>query len=119
MVYPENAQQPLCHDTVGRRLLCGDDRRRTAQHRRLHEICLYGTLFRMPERQKELLIAISKAGDAESLTSGAFLQKYRLSSASSVQSATKGLLEKDYITHEQGKYRIYDQFFGVWLNENY
>ena len=77
------------------------------------------TLFRMPERQKELLIAISKAGDAESLTSGAFLQKYRLSSASSVQSATKGLLEKDYITHEQGKYRIYDQFFGVWLNENY
>lgn len=28
------------------------------------------TLFRMPERQKELLIAISKAGDAESLTSG-------------------------------------------------
>ena len=43
------------------------------------------TLFRMPERQKELLIAISKAGDAESLTSGggispeipSFVRKFR------------------------------------------
>lgn len=77
------------------------------------------TLFRMPERQKELLIAISKEGRASSVTSGSFIKKYRLSSASTVQAAMKGLLEKDYITHEEGRYHIYDLFFGIWLRENY
>lgn len=76
-------------------------------------------LFRMPEKQKELLIAITKEGKAQSITSGAFIKKYKLASASSVQSALKGLLEKDFITHEQGIYQIYDRFFGIWLKQNY
>lgn len=76
-------------------------------------------LFRLPERQKELLIAINKEDRAEAVTSGTFVKKYSLPSPSSVQAALKGLLEKDFITHEQGIYRIYDRFFGIWLNENY
>ena len=76
-------------------------------------------LFRIPEKQKELLIAINKEGKAEKITSGDFISKYSLPSASSVQSALKGLLEKDFITYEQGYYQIYDRFFGIWLNENY
>lgn len=76
-------------------------------------------LFRMPEKQKELLIAITKEGKAQNLTSGAFIKKYKLTSASSVQAALKGLLEKDFITQEKNTYRIYDQFFGIWLKENY
>lgn len=76
-------------------------------------------LFRMPEKQKELLIAITKDGKAQSITSGAFIKKYKLASASSVQSALRGLLEKDFITHEQGIYQIYDRLFGIWLKENY
>lgn len=76
-------------------------------------------LFRMPEKQKETLIAIVKEGKAQNLTSGAFIRKYRLASASSVQSALKGLLEKDFVTQEQGFYQIYDKFFGMWLNANY
>ena len=76
-------------------------------------------LFRLPERQKELLIAISKEGAARAVTSGEFVQKYSLPSPSSVQAALKGLLEKDFVTHEQGVYRIYDKFFGIWLNKNY
>ena len=76
-------------------------------------------LFRLPERQKELLIAISKEGVARAVTSGEFVQKYSLPSPSSVQAALKGLLEKDFVTHEQGVYRIYDKFFGIWLNKNY
>ena len=36
-----------------------------------------------------------------------------------MQAALKGLLEKDFVTHEQGVYRIYDKFFGIWLNKNY
>lgn len=76
-------------------------------------------LFRLPERQKELLVAISKEGAARAVTSGKFVQKYSLPSPSSVQAALKGLLEKDFVTHEQGVYRIYDKFFGIWLNKNY
>ena len=53
------------------------------------------TLFRLPERQKELLIAIAKEGNAKSITSGEFVKRYSLTSPSSVQAAAKGLLEKD------------------------
>lgn len=76
-------------------------------------------LFRLPERQKEVLIAINKEGEARAIQSAGFIRKYSLPGASSVQAAVKGLLEKDFITHEQGVYRIYDRFFGLWLNENY
>ncbi len=77
------------------------------------------TLFRLPEKQKELLIAITKEGKAKSLTSSQFVQKYKLSSSSSVQAALKGLLEKDFITVEKDEYQIYDKFLGIFLQENY
>ncbi len=76
-------------------------------------------LFRIPEKQKELLIAITKEGKASAVTSGDFVKKYNLTSPSSVQSALRGLLEKDFITYEQGQYQIYDRFFGIWLKENF
>lgn len=76
-------------------------------------------LFRLPEKQKELLIAITKEGKAKAITSGAFIKKYKLASASSVQSALKGLLEKEFVTQEMGVYQIYDRFLGIWLQENY
>ena len=66
-----------------------------------------------------MLIAITKDGKAQSITSGAFIKKYKLASASSVQSALRGLLEKDFITHEQGLYQIYDRLLGIWLKDNY
>ena len=76
-------------------------------------------LFRLPEKQKELLIAIAKEGKATALTSGVFVHKYKLTSASSAQVALRGLLAKDFVTQEAGEYRIYDKFFGIWLVENY
>lgn len=77
------------------------------------------TLFRLPEKQKELLIAIAKEGKASAITSANFIQKHKLKSASSVQAAQKVLLEKDYITSEKGEFIVYDRFFGIWLNENF
>ena len=50
------------------------------------------------------------------MLSSAFIRKYRLSSTSSVQSALKGLLEKDFVTLEEGAYEVYDKFFALWLN---
>lgn len=77
------------------------------------------TLFRLPEKQKELLITIAKERKAKAITSSQYIKKYRLASASSVQAAIKGLLEKDFVTSEQGTYYIYDKFFALWLTQNY
>ena len=43
--------------------------------------------------------------------SGCFVKK----SASSVQSALKGLMKKDLITRTEKGYRVYDFFFAEWL----
>jgi DNA-binding MarR family transcriptional regulator len=76
-------------------------------------------LFRLPEKQKELLVAIAKEGNVKALTSGDFIKKHRLHSSSSVQAALKGLLEKDFITKESDEFQIYDKFFGIWLKESW
>lgn len=71
-------------------------------------------LFQLPPKQKEVLLAICREGKATNLTSQPFLQRHRLT-ASTVQAAVRGLLEKDFITHELGTYSLYDQFFAQWL----
>ena len=79
----------------------------------------YETLLRqMPEKQRNVLIAISAEGEARSVKSGAFAKKYHLPSPSSVNSALKGLLEKDFITQEGDAYMVYDKFFDMWLRKN-
>lgn len=72
-------------------------------------------LFQLPSKQKDLLIAICQEGKAQQITSGKFIKKYHLTSASSVQSAIKGLLDKEFVTMEMGTYEVYDKFFGLWL----
>lgn len=76
-------------------------------------------LFRLPDKQKQVLIALAKNGPTRSITAGAFIRQYRLSSASTVQSAMKGLLEKDFVTVEQGVYSVYDLFLAEWLRRRY
>ena len=61
---------------------------------RANEFAYQSTLFQLPPKQKELLVAICKEGKAQNLTSSAFIRKYHLPGSSSVQSAIKGLLEK-------------------------
>lgn len=76
----------------------------------------YEALFyQMPEKQRDLFLAIAAEGRASSISGGAFIRKHHLTSASSVQSATKGLLDKDFITHDKGTYWVYDQIFVLWL----
>ena len=82
---------------------------------RANEFTYQSILFQLPSKQKKLLIAISKAGKAENITSADFIRRYSLSSPSSVQSAIKGLLEKNYVTTSLGVYEVYDKFFALWL----
>lgn len=84
----------------------------------------YDTIFReilsnIPEKQKELLYAIALDGEASSITSAAFVRKHSLSSASSVQSAVKKLLEKDLITENGKIYAVSDKFFGIWISTQF
>lgn len=72
-------------------------------------------LCQMPEKQRNLFLAISAEGQAESISGGQFVRKYRLPSSSSVLSAAKGLLDKDFITQDKGTYSTYDIFFVEWL----
>lgn len=76
-------------------------------------------LYQLPEKQKELMVAICKEGKAIALTSGKFIHKYSLPSSSSVQSALKGLLEKDFVTKEGAYYMVYDRFFSLWLKRSF
>ena len=78
-----------------------------------------GMLSMLPEKQKEVLIAISKQGKAIEITSFEFIKKYGLRSSSSVQSAVNQLLEKEFVTREDNIYRVYDRFFCLWLTDVY
>lgn len=63
-------------------------------------------LSNIPEKQKALLYAIAGEGEAERITSSDFIKRHGLTSASSVQSAAKKLLEKDIITGPRGRRRL-------------
>lgn len=77
------------------------------------------TLFLLSERQKEMLYAIAKEGKAENVTSGAFIKKHGLQSASSVQTAVRQLSDKEIITTQNQTYQVYDRFFGFWLQKEF
>ena len=76
------------------------------------------TMYNLPQKQKELLIAFSKNGVTKEPQSETFLSKYGLT-ASSVQSARRGLLQKELITEELGTITLYDKFLDIWINRNY
>lgn len=73
-------------------------------------------LFQLPPKQKEVLMAICKEGKAKEITSSKFLRTYKFT-ASLVQGAIKGLLDKVFVTCELGEYSIYDKFFEGWLRK--
>ena len=76
-------------------------------------------LANLATKQKQVLQAIAKEREAQGITSSAFIKKYNLPSASSVQAAVKGLMEKNLITQTDGVYRVYDYFFADWLATEY
>lgn len=73
--------------------------------------------LKTPEKQRNVFIAIAVEGEARSVKSGPFAKKYHLISPSSVNSALKGLLEKDFITQQNDAYVVYDKFFDLWLKK--
>ena len=70
-------------------------------------------------KQKQVLQAIALEGTVRSATSGAFIKKYSLDSASSVQAAINGLNEKEIISNTNNEIKVYDYFFGWWVRNRY
>lgn len=76
------------------------------------------TLSRLTLPQKELLYAIADEGRAQRITSGQFIKRHYLQSASSVQAAMRKLMEYGLVTTKDGSYYIEDQLFYHWLQNN-
>jgi AAA+ ATPase superfamily predicted ATPase len=76
------------------------------------------TLSRLTLPQKELLYAIADEGHAQRITSGQFIKRHYLQSASSVQSAIRKLMEYGLVTASDGSYYIEDRLFNYWLLNN-
>lgn len=75
-------------------------------------------MTRLTAKQKALLLALAHSGKDIQLTSGEFIKKYHLTSASAVQRSLLALQEKDIVTSSNGKYYIYDYFLYYWLNQD-
>jgi len=76
-------------------------------------------LSNIPAKQKALLYAIAKDGVAVNITSSQFIKKHNLTSASSVQSAIKILLNKDLVSEINKTYSLNDKLLAIWINEIY
>lgn len=74
-----------------------------------------GMLYQMPEKQRNVFLAIGRDREVKGISGGNFAKRHHLPSPSAVVSAVKGLLEKDFITQDKNVYKIYDQFFQLWL----
>lgn len=74
-------------------------------------------LATLPSKQKTLLYAIAKERIAKNITSEAFVRRNGLSSASSVQSALRGLRDKDIVIDVTDGVAIYDVFLERFIVE--
>jgi len=74
-------------------------------------------MYQLPDKQSQVLKAISMDVNAKQVMSGDFAKRHGLVSASSVSSAIKALLDKDLITNNKGVYQVYDKFFDIWVRE--
>jgi AAA+ ATPase superfamily predicted ATPase len=70
----------------------------------------------IPHAQWNLLTGIAKEQEgASKLFSGRFIKTYNIGSPGSVRNILKGLLDKQLVFEEQGRYYCYDRFLGRWL----
>lgn len=71
------------------------------------------------DRQLQVLRAIAKEGFVKEPGSNVFLQKHQLGAYSTVRSALLNLAEKELVyQQDDGSYRVYEKFFGLWLKQH-
>lgn len=73
---------------------------------------LYGMLT---ENQSNLLRAIAREKVVAAINSAAFIKRYGLKGSSSINTALKTLINKEYVFKSDKGYCIYDRFMELWL----
>jgi hypothetical protein len=73
----------------------------------------------IPAQQFNLLRAIAIENSVDKPTAGAFIQKHRLVSASSVKTSLKSLSDKEMIVLSGNAWQVYDVFFARWLEYHF
>lgn len=81
----------------------------------LQEVAYESTLSMLSAKQKAVLMAIAKEGEAQGVTSSAFVKKHHLGSASSLQTALRALVDKSIVMRTDNGFRLEDFFFAMWL----
>ena len=76
-------------------------------------------LDKLPEKQREVFVAIAKEGCAKGITGKQFVKRHHLQTVSVVTAAVRSLLDKDLITEDKGAYMVYDPFFALWLRRDW
>jgi len=99
-------------------VVLGDEEKAVRQIVNQNEDAYKDLLFQLTARQRDLLVAVSREGKARQITGTAFVKRYNLSSASSVQKSAQALMEKQLLTHNHGVYEVYDKFMALWLRES-
>lgn len=84
------------------------------------EMLSYQMICRLiTDRQLQVLRAIAKEGFVKEPGSNVFLQKHQLGAYSTVRSALLNLAEKELVyQQDDGSYRVYEKFFGLWLKQH-
>jgi uncharacterized protein len=82
-----------------------------------NEVMYFAYLKLLTEQQIKLLKAIAAESSVKMITSQAFIQKHKLTAASSVKTALTALISKELIYNEGGYYQLYDVFFSHWLEK--
>ena len=70
------------------------------------------------DRQLAVMRAVAHEGEVREPGSNTFLQTHHLGAYSTVRSAIGALEEKELLYCEDGRYSVYDRFFGIWLRGN-
>lgn len=64
-----------------------------------------------------LVKAIAKERVVPEINAGAFISKYRLKAASSVNTALRTLTKMEMVYRTENGYIVYDRFFAIWLRQ--
>jgi hypothetical protein len=65
--------------------------------------------------QKRFLSGLAVESAGIKVFAGEFVRRYGIGSASNVQRAVDGLLERDIIDRDNGSFLITDRFFRLWI----
>lgn len=74
-------------------------------------------MYQLTSKQKQVVMAIARERKVGAVMAQAFLRKYDMG-ASTVQGAIKVLLDRDFITNDDGSYQVNDKFFAQYQSEH-